>query len=64
MALKPRMTEQLSALVTPDMYNRIAALAEKWGVSNGAVVREALERGLPSVEAEYAGTGMRHPLQA
>jgi metal-responsive CopG/Arc/MetJ family transcriptional regulator len=52
-ALKPKQKrEQVSVYVDEPDLRRVDAIAERTGASRNEVVREALKKGLPIVEAE------------
>lgn len=57
MARVRKLPKQLSALVSEDHYSRVKAVEDANPISMGDVIREALEAGLPSVEAKYAALG-------
>ncbi len=49
-----RFTEQLVALVTPDTRERVMGLVDAHRVSQAAILREVVRRGLPGVETGLA----------
>jgi len=54
MAREALYTEQISGLTTPTQRGRLDYLAETHRVSFGTILREAVEAGLPFIEARYA----------
>lgn len=48
------LDHRLQILLDDERYQRVSALARARGVSVAAVVREAIDRGLPSVPAQRA----------
>jgi hypothetical protein len=54
MAREALYTEQISGLTTVAQRSRLDALAETHRVSFGTILRQAVEAGLPFVEARYA----------
>lgn len=57
------MDRRLQLLLDDDRYQRVASLARSRGSSVAAVLREAIDRGLPSTDRERASAG-RQVLQA
>lgn len=43
---KPRNSQHISTMVTPELKDALLAIAEKRGVSYGVIVREALRQWL------------------
>jgi predicted DNA-binding protein len=54
MARIQRYPSQISALIPEDHYERMKVIELAHPVSLADVIREAIEAGLPSVEARYA----------
>jgi hypothetical protein len=50
---------RLQLLLDEERYQRVAALAEQQGSSVAAVIREAIDRGLPSSDRRRSAAGRR-----
>ncbi len=50
---------RLQLLLDEDRYRRVAGLARHRGTSVAAVIREAIDRGLPSPDRKRAAAGRR-----
>ena len=56
-ALEPRKKKtQVAVYLTDEQLRRIDALVQRTGSTRNAVMREVVERGLPSVEKEHGLT--------
>ena len=53
------LDRRLQLLLDEDRYRRVAALAGQRGTSVASVIREAIDRGLPSSEQERTLAGQR-----
>ena len=53
------MDRRLQLLLDEDRYRRVAALASQRGTSVAAVIREAIDRGLPSPERRRTSAARR-----
>lgn len=53
------LDRRLQLLLDEDRYRRVAALAAQRGTSVAAVIREAIDRGLPSPDRRRAGAARR-----
>ena len=54
MAREARYTEQASVKVEPDMKAEIRRIADRYGVSDGDVIRECIDAALSDVETELS----------
>ncbi len=53
------LERRLQVLIDEERHQRITAVARERGVSGGAVVREALDRGLPDPQSRRRAAGER-----
>lgn len=53
------LTHRLQLLLDDERYERIHTLARQRGTSVAAVIREALDRGLPATQQRRAAAGQR-----
>ncbi|MDQ3090213.1 MAG: antitoxin [Actinomycetota bacterium] len=53
------LERRLQVLIDEERHQRITAVARERGVSVGAVVREALDRGLPDPQSRRRAAGER-----
>lgn len=59
MAREAKYTERISTVITADARARLDAIEQRHPVSLNDVIREAIDAGLPAVEAKYAGAPTR-----
>lgn len=57
------LTHRLQILIDDERYERVRSLARQRGISVAAVIREALDRGLPATQHSRAAAA-RHILDA
>ncbi len=53
------LTHRLQILIDDECYERVRALARQRGTSVAAVIREALDRGLPATQGRRAAAARR-----
>lgn len=53
------LTRRLQLLLDEERYQRVHALARQRGTSVAAVIREALDRGLPATQRRRSAAGRR-----
>jgi hypothetical protein len=53
------LTHRLQLLLDEERYQRVHALARQRGTSVAAVIREALDRGLPATQRRRSAAGRR-----
>lgn len=53
------LTHRLQLLLDEERYQRVHALARQRGTSVAAVIREALDRGLPATQSRRSAAGRR-----
>jgi predicted DNA-binding protein len=53
------LTHRLQILIDDERYQRVRALAQQRGTSVAAVIREALDRGLPATQQRRAAAARR-----
>jgi len=53
------LNHRLQLLLDDERYERVHALASQRGVSVAAVIREALDRGLPATQRRRSAAGRR-----
>ena len=53
------LTHRLQILIDDERYERVRALARQRGTSVAAVIREALDRGLPATQQRRAAAARR-----
>lgn len=53
------LDRRLQLLLDEERYRRVAGLAQQRGTSVAAVIREAIDRGLPSPERQRAAAAQR-----
>ncbi|GAC1326290.1 MAG: antitoxin VapB7 [Mycobacteriales bacterium] len=53
------MDRRLQLLLDEERYRRVSSLARERGTSVAAVIREAIDRGLPSPDRRRAAAGRR-----
>jgi hypothetical protein len=53
------LTHRLQILIDDERYERVRALARQRGTSVAAVIREALDRGLPATQQRRAAAAQR-----
>jgi len=53
------LTHRLQILIDDERYERVSALARQRGTSVAAVIREALDRGLPATQRRRAAAARR-----
>jgi hypothetical protein len=53
------LDRRLQLLLDEERYQRVAALASQQGTSVAAVIREAIDRGLPSSDRRRSAAGRR-----
>lgn len=59
MAREAQYTERISSVITADAKARLDAIEQANAVSLNQVIREAIDAGLPSVEAKYRQVAAR-----
>lgn len=50
--IEKKYTQPLQVVATPEMRDRVKAIADRRRISQAAVIREALEVGLPELERQ------------
>jgi hypothetical protein len=53
------LTHRLQILIDDERYERVRAVAQQRGTSVASVIREALDRGLPTTQRRRSAAGRR-----